>query len=372
MINKLRILKTKLRSNLTNSKGWKTKRKILVIESDDWGSIRMPSKEVFDIFVKKGFTIQNTLYNRFDSLASEEDLNFLFETLAFFKDIHGNPLKITANAVVANPDFDRIKANDFHKYSYEPFIETMKKYPKHSNSFGLWKKGIDEGMFYPQFHGREHLNIHLWMKDLQLKNENLRFTFNHGTTYSGRSDYNYMEAFDNEKSIVESHKQILKEGLDLFYKIFGYRSKSFIAPCYVWHPDLNKTLKENGIDYIQGSRAQLEPTEEHMKYKQISRYIGEKNIENQIQLIRNVTFEPSSIDGMDWVNYAYAQIETAFVWGKPAIITSHRVNYIGYLDENNRDRSLKLLKELIIKVQKKWPEVEFLSSDQLGDIIKES
>ncbi|NTW32234.1 MAG: hypothetical protein HGB12_06370 [Bacteroidetes bacterium] len=31
----------------SNIPGWRTDRKILVIESDDWGSIRMPSKETY-------------------------------------------------------------------------------------------------------------------------------------------------------------------------------------------------------------------------------------------------------------------------------------------------------------------------------------
>jgi len=32
--------------NVANIPGWRTDRKIVVIESDDWGAIRMPSKEV--------------------------------------------------------------------------------------------------------------------------------------------------------------------------------------------------------------------------------------------------------------------------------------------------------------------------------------
>jgi len=370
MKNKLRILKAKLRANITNSKGWKTSRKLLVIESDDWGSIRMPSKEVFNRFVKKGYDIENSLYNRFDSLASEDDLNYLFETLGNFNDINGNPLNITANTIVANPDFKQIKATNFQNFFYEPFTETLQKYPKHQRSFDLWKEGIQENMFFPQFHGREHLNIKLWMNELQSRDEVLRFTFDQNTTYSGKSDYSFMEAFDNKKNSIENHKLIIKDGLESFQKIFGYKSKSFIAPCHVWHSDLNKTLHENGIDYIQGSRIQLEPTEEHFEYNQIPHFLGEENDYGQLYLVRNVTFEPSSVDGMDWIKYALAQIETAFAWGKPAIISSHRVNYIGFLDEKNRNKNLKLLSELINKVQKKWPEVEFLSSDQLGDIIK--
>ena len=33
--------------NLLSIPGWRTNRHIVVIESDDWGSIRMPSKEVY-------------------------------------------------------------------------------------------------------------------------------------------------------------------------------------------------------------------------------------------------------------------------------------------------------------------------------------
>ena len=56
---------------------------------------------------------------------------------------------------------------------------------------------------------------------------------------------------------------------------------------------------------------------------------------------------------------------------RPAIISSHRVNYVGFLDERNRDKNLKLLKTLLDKILNKWPDVEFLSSDEMGLIINE-
>jgi hypothetical protein len=42
---------------------------------------------------------------------------------------------------------------------------------------------------------------------------------------------------------------------------------------------------------------------------------------------------------------------------------------MGTLDPANRDRGLKQLSQLLKAVVKKWPDVEFLSSDQLGDLI---
>ena len=54
---------------------------------------------------------------------------------------------------------------------------------------------------------------------------------------------------------------------------------------------------------------------------------------------------------------------------KPVIISSHRLNYIGYIDSNNREKNLKLFRELLQQIVKYWPDVEFISSDKLADII---
>ena len=39
-------IKSAIATNITNARGWKTDRKIVVIESDDWGMIRMASSQV--------------------------------------------------------------------------------------------------------------------------------------------------------------------------------------------------------------------------------------------------------------------------------------------------------------------------------------
>ena len=63
------------------------------------------------------------------------------------------------------------------------------------------------------------------------------------------------------------------------------------------------------------------------------------------------------------------EISTAFFWKKPAIISSHRVNYIGSINPKNRDKNLSLLQDLLGKNSQSWPEVEFMSTDELGDTI---
>ena len=74
----------------------------------------------------------------------------------------------------------------------------------------------------------------------------------------------------------------------------------------------------------------------------------------------------------DVVGECLQRINLAFRWGKPVIIGSHRVNFIGSLDESNRTRNLKLLKQLLTEIVKRWPDVEFMSSDELGELILQS
>ena len=63
------------------------------------------------------------------------------------------------------------------------------------------------------------------------------------------------------------------------------------------------------------------------------------------------------------------RIKIAFKWNKPAIIGSHRLNFIGFINPRNRDKNLVLFKTLLNKIIQKWPDVEFMTSDQLGDLI---
>lgn len=368
--------KQTLTNTLLNLPGWHTRRKIVVIESDDWGSIRMPSREVYEKLLRMGIAVDKCPYNRNDSLASEEDLQELFNVLVRYKDVNGNTPIITANTVVANPDFSRIKESGYENYYYEPFVETLKKYPKHEKSFFLWKKGISEKLFYPQFHGREHVNINLWLKLLKT-NESFRKAFDLNLWGLGPrvlnigSRMNIQASFDAENvNEIENHHAIIQDGLNLFEDIFGYRSKSFIANNFIWDSELDMTLKNNGVDIIQGMKYQLLPRLNEAKRKKIYHYTGELGIQKQLYLVRNCIFEPTENHKIDSVESCLKDIKNAFFWQKPAVITAHRVNFIGTIDVENRNKNLKSLDILLKRIIERWPDVEFLSSEELGYIIK--
>jgi hypothetical protein len=181
----------------------------------------------------------------------------------------------------------------------------------------------------------------------------------------------YMTSFDSSlEKDIEFYNNSLIEGLNLFEDIFGFKSKSFIAPTYCWPTQIEYTLKENGVKFLQGMITQKIPINEGEKFKtNKNNFQGTRSNSGLIYLMRNVFFEPAQNPKIDWINDCMKRIDIAFKWHKPATISMHRLNVIGALNENNRNKNLKLLKRLLNEITKKWPDIEFMSSDELGSLI---
>lgn len=359
--------------NLSNIPGWRSDRQIVVIESDDWGSIRMPSKAAYKAMEQKGIDLDSgdsKRYNKNDTLAAAEDLEALFEVLTKFKDQSEKHPVFTAVSLSANPDFDKIKKNNFLTYYYEPFTETLRKYGRES-AFLLWQEGIDKHLFVPQFHGREHLNVAMWMRALQEGDAETLFAFEYGLwgfNQHKRPGFHYQAAFDLEfAEDLSAQGEVIKTGLAVFEQLHGYKAKFFVPPNGPFNNQLEKVAAEGGIKYMSSSKIQREVLGAG-KNKLAFHYLGQRNRHKQIYITRNCFFEPS-LEGKDWVSSCLKEIEIAFKLKKPAVISSHRVNYIGSLQTGNRKIGLDALSALLSEILTRWPSVTFLTSDELGDLI---
>ena len=240
----------------------------------------------------------------------------------------------------------------------------------------LFFQGIDHKLIQAQFHAREHFNVQLWMGDLRNGNHDTQLAFkNHffGLKTKTSSPYqtNYLAAYRAESELeLEVINTILTEGLKEFEQFFGFKSQSFIACNYVWPKEIEKTLLNNGINSIQSQRGQVLPQPNRDGKPKIKyHYTGQKNKLNQIYTVRNVLFEPFENDKLDWVNHAMNEINNAFAWRKPAIVSTHRINYVSQMSVKHRDKNLKMLNQLLQQILNRWPEVEFMSSDELYKII---
>jgi hypothetical protein len=365
-----------LKSFIYTIPGWRTRRKIVVIESDDWGSIRMPSREVYEKCLKAGYPVDTIAYERYDSLLSQDDIELLFEILTSFRDSNGNHPVFTANCVVANPDFDKIKESKFEHYHYELITDTFKRYPKHENNFQLWRDGLAKKIFYPQFHAREHLNVSRFIKALQEGDSVAHWGFENQMPGSISRDgstkgnpFVVATAFDSDLD-KKAKLEIYMDGLGIFEKLFGYKSESIIPTNYIWSPDYDESVNKMGVQYFQGNRTMIEPLGDGEK-RYHRHYLGQRNRWKQIYLVRNVLFEPSmhKLNISDPVDHCLRDMDIAFRMRKPAIISSHRINYVGFIDERNRDTNLRYLKQVLTRALDRWPDIEFMTSCDLGHAI---
>ncbi len=350
------------------------KSKYIVIESDDWGSLRMPSIEVYKELEKSKVQLNfpgSDQFNLYDTLENTHDLELLFETLTSVNDSMGKSANFTALALTANPDFDQIKKSDFENYSYKDLNQSFEEYGK-GNVLSLYYQGIDERIFIPQFHGREHVNVPIWMRALKNNIGDARLAFDYGVwghINTHPKNLFYQAAFDVEFPIdINEHHKIIKDGLSLFKRTFGYEATYFVPPNGPMNNALLSTLSKGGIKLVSSDLIQTEVLG-NGRTKKHFRYMGMKNKYNQRFIKRNCFFEPSG-EGKDWVDSCLSDVELAFKYNKPAVISTHRVNYVSGLSEKNRDRGLIELKKLLQGIIKNWPDVQFISTSELYNLFE--
>lgn len=374
--------KETIRKHISNIPGWRTNRKIVVIESDDWGSVRIQNKQAFEALKHKGLNVDAIHYDSVESLESNTDLELLFDLLLSIKDKNGKHPVFTPMCIMGNPDFEKIKASDYQSYFFQPLHETINEYPESNQLLQLWQKGYEQNIFVPEIHGREHINIRRYMHTLQHHNgkEGLRFALDwHSVGPSAYKEFvypNYLGALHPEAKaeIAELHQYVLDAG-NLFKQYMGYAPRVFIAPNAEEPKELETSLKAIGVKYLTRSKKRLYPLGDGAFAKEWN-FIGKQNEQGQIILNRNAFLEPVCFGEQahitDWVDSCLKDLEIAFKWHKPAVISSHRVNYVGSIQPENREKGLRSLKHFLNLALKKWPDLEFMSSYELGNLIVES
>ncbi len=352
--------------NLKHLEGRRSKRKLLAIECDDWGSIRMPSRVVFQKMIRQNLPIPNNRFNHNDTLADKQDLEQLFDVLLSVKDKNGHAAVMTPVTNVANPDFDKIRESDFTQYYYEPFTETLARYGRDTETFSTWKRGIDLGIFIPVLHGREHVSVQLWLKNLRAGDRNLRIAFDNeflsidvdGLSPAAREFR--PEFYFTEDGHIGFLETSIVEGVKLFKDIFGFLPLSFVPSNGVFHPIFEPKVVQSGVKFLNVNHFCFVPQKDGNLKPRYYRD-GGRSSAGLTYYARNCAFEPCD-QGYKGIDKTLRQIEIAYRWRKPVIISSHRVNFVGGIERGNRESGLKELKLLLDAIIRKWPDTEFISS----------
>jgi hypothetical protein len=214
------------------------------------------------------------------------------------------------------------------------------------------------------------------MADLRAGKEDVRVAFDERffalkTNTSSRFQKNYLAAhWAGSPAHLEQVRSIVVDGLKRFERTFDKRSKSFVACNYIWPEALEKTLSDMGVSHLQTQRGRMEPDPNREGVARVRRhYTGQKGRYGQSHGVRNVLFEPFLDDDEGWADASIVSIAGAFKFGRPAIVSSHRANYAGGMDLRQRDRNLRQLEKLLSLALRKFPDVEFVSTSELAELI---
>ncbi|MDN3555224.1 hypothetical protein [Halomonas maura] len=366
-------MKQALLDNLKNLRGWRVPRKLLAFAVDDYANVRVASTLAQSRLRKAGLDLSGRM-DRYDALETRQDLEALYEVLDSVRDSRGQPALFTAYALSATPDFARIRQDGEHFYP-EPVPETFTRLAAdqpaaYEGAWALWQEGRDKGVIQPQFHGREHLNVDLFehklrSRDADLKANLLNDSLAALTRDPARPGIGFSHAFGlHECGELERHREILRDGLDLFEKVWGFRSVTFTPPAQQLHPTLYEVAESGGVLAIDKPLLCVRSMGDGTCRKEVN-HSGRQKRQNHLTVVRNVVFEPGNTLVSDPVGRAVKQISAAFRWSRPAIVSSHRVNFCGHLDKHNREQGLAALGELLKRITQRWPDVEFVSVDKL-------
>lgn len=362
-----------LKLYIKNLPGWRTKRKPVVFISDDWGDNRIRSEDDYHKLIESGIPVDKSIHTKYGALASQSDLYNLFEILTRFKDKTGRNVVITPFVIMTNPDFDKIRSDRFEKYHYEIFTETIKNSYRGEETLKAWEDGIEAGIFLPELHGREHFNVPQWLKFLKMGDKNLlkafEFHYSYLRTYDMKVNPVYAFYFDNQNDF-EFLNESLKDGVRLFQETFKRNPTVFNPPNGMFHNMFYKQLAESGIQSVNTKHFRLQPdtrggiTRKHFRF-------GHVSDEGIIHFVSNCAFEPASWD-YKGIGKTLKQVEVAFNCGKPALINTHRVNFIGSRNKSVSNKSLTELALLIQAMINKWPDIEFLGAGEFVTLLKMS
>lgn len=357
---------TKLRSVLGNYLAPRRYPPIVVLESDDWGSIRTSNAEACEVLKDRGYALKRSVYSA-DCIETPQDILDLEAVLTRHVSRSGSHPRLTANFVMANPDFEAVRASGFAEYSYTPWFDERVLFDGAALATA-WSEAIRRGAFMPQLHCREHIKWWDWLRDLRQPESDAVRTFDlamcgvpKACSPTGTS---YFEPVYVDDAFTAGNPTLyettITEGARLFEAHFGHRSETTIAPVGYWNDRAEAIWRDLGITGIQSPWVQS--LIRHGAVGERARFLGQTNSHGQTYLVRNCTFEPRKSLGTD---RCFPEIQRAFRFGKPAIISTHRVNYVAGIDPAGARAALLELDRLLGQVLAVWPDTEFLTSNEL-------
>jgi hypothetical protein len=332
-------------------------RPIVMIQSDDWGRVGIPSTDALERLKSAGADVGHSRWDYY-GLESEADLASLKDVLMGIRDRDGALACITANFVMANADLARMRDEGFQHFRWIGIDRGFPE-PWKENLMPAYRDLIGAGIFEPALHGFTHFNVTALMQCLQDESERgrrARLLVAHDVPYlaSWTPEYNFaLVTRGGRENYLNTAAQDewVASGVRLFTDAFCTAPRATCAPGYRANAVTKQLWKKHQIEAVQS--------------------VGPGGLEANdglIELQRNVTFEPVLEEG-EVVARALDQARRAVAQGAPIVICTHSINYVTRF-ARGAERSRELLRKLLGSLLVLFPDLRFARAGEVIDALK--
>jgi hypothetical protein len=302
----------------------------VVLESDDWGFCAwVPDEPAYRALANTPAfrTPAGRVYGR-STLESAADVTKLADVLLSVHGGDGLPPVLQANTVMAAPDFGRVVA------PYPPGPLPLVAHPDKPNRWrrpGLWQaveRAVAAGVWWPELHGLHHVPEHAWLGALRRGDADATQALMYQVTVCEAVEASGEYA---RSEPGETRMRNLAHAVELFQSGFGRAPLSLCPPDYRWDEALEHEAERLGIAILQGKAEQMRPLLRVRRKLLPAKWPHVRG--NRFYTPPRIAFEPrGEKDGPLGPTATYARVIEEWEKGRPAVISTHRVNY-AHLEE---------------------------------------
>ncbi|HTR96939.1 MAG TPA: hypothetical protein VMH61_03470, partial [Candidatus Acidoferrales bacterium] len=303
--------------------------KAVVLESDDWGLCAWVADDAAHRALADQPAFRSPAGRRYgrSTLESAADVRALERTLLEFAGGDGLPPVWQANTIVAAPDWTRLAAPGFDQAALP--VTAIEDAPARWQRPGLgeaWSAAIACGVWWPELHGLHHLPETAWLGALRRAEPDARLALEHasaiGTAVEASGEYD-----PSEPRPVRA--RVLREAIARFAVRFGRAPSSFCPPDYRFDDWLEREAAALGLTTLQGRAERARGPWASLRRRIVPPRFPDR-AGGRFHLPARTAFEPrgdAAAPGPSGLEAALHGVRAAWSAGRPAIVSTHRLNY---------------------------------------------
>jgi len=319
-----------------------------VLESDDWGLCAwVPDDRGHRALANQPAfrTAAGLRYGR-STLESAADVSELAWELLQWRGKDGFPPAWQANMIVANPDYERLQPPLFQfdelPLCYFPELPARWARPGLSDAI---HRAEAAGVWWAELHGLHHLPEAAWLAALRRGEHDARRALEQSSPIARATEAGgeYDAAEPKELRSVNARKAV-----DAFRRLFGRAPTSFCPPDYRFDDWFEREAVSIGLTTWQGDAEQAGRGLALLRRRWFGLGFPRRDGERFL-LPPRTAFEPegnAAAPGPRGLDAAHRGAREAWRQGRPAVVSSHRMNY-AHLDPAWSEASRAALRALL-------------------------